>query len=276
MKRFISMLLALLMVLTMFGCANMTRADETAAYSTEPTVSALLADIYLLADHRFEYVGDLSIENIETIIDEIETYMALLEEAKLGLPTEHSDYEQAAIIIDETLNEMTEIVHCYLVDLEELIEEAQWAEKMAEYPVATTVWLYMREHFGWSEVVCAGVMGNIMAEIAGGTLNFDDWDCNVPYGMFQWTKGRRASIKKIYGSKPTVEEQLEFMFDELYGTDGVSQQISNKDREKFLNSSTPEEAAMIFCREFERPRGKGISRKKYARKAYEYFAVENI
>ena len=276
MKRFISMLLALLMALTMFGCADTARTDETAAYSTEPMVSALLTDTYLLADHRFEYLPDMTIEDLEVTINELEIYIALLEETKAGLPTDHADYEQAVFIIDETLCELEEIIHCYLVDLEELIEEAQWAEKMAEYPVATTVWLYMREHFGWSEVVCAGVMGNIMAEIAGGTLDFDDWDCNVPYGMFQWTKGRRASIKKIYGNKPTVEEQLEFMFDELYGTDGVRQQISDKDREKFLNSSTPEDAAMIFCRKFERPRGKGISRKKYARKAYEYFAVENI
>ena len=273
MKRFISMLLALLMALAMFGCADTARTDETTACPTETTVSALLIDTYLLVDHRFEYLADLPIEDIEVVIGELEAYIALLEETAASLPTDHADYEQATIIIDETLNEMTDIVHCYLVDLEELLEEVRWAQKMEEYPVMTTIWLYMRDHFGWSKELCAGVIGNILAEAGGGyTMKIPTKIAKTgPYGLCQWLGGRKKEIVKRYGYDATVEEQLEFMYDEIFGTDGVKQQITNSQRTKLLNSTSPEDAVMKFCRWFERPGGTGNIRKKYARKVYEYF-----
>ena len=149
-------------------------------------------------------------------------------------------------------------------------EEAKWVKKMEEYPRATMIWLYMKENFGWSDVVCAGVMGNIMGEI-GRDMKFDKWNHDCPYGMFQWLGSRRKDIHRIYGEEPSIEEQLEFMYDELYGTDGVRKQVKNWQREEILNGETPEEVAMAFCRYFERPGGKGLVRKTYARTAYDYF-----
>lgn len=158
-------------------------------------------------------------------------------------------------------------------EIEEAARQAKWEERAQQYPIATKVWLYMKENFGWSDVVCAGVMGNIMGEIGGGVLGFTNWDHDAAtYGMFQWLGGRKKDLKRIYGNKPTIEEQLEFMYDELYGTDGVRKQVTNKQRDKILNGKTPEEVAMAFCRYFERPGGTGLARKGYARKAYNYFA----
>ena len=173
-------------------------------------------------------------------------------------------------IIETTIVETEETV--YIEIPEETEEYNPWEEHEKEFPYATKVWIYMKENFGWSDAICAGIMGNIMAEIGGGTLDFSDWNWDKrTLGMFQWLGSRKTDIKKLYGEIPTIEEQLEFMYDELYGTDGVHQQVTDSQREKILSSETPEQAAKRFSDWFERPGNSGISRQGYARKAYNYF-----
>lgn len=150
-------------------------------------------------------------------------------------------------------------------------EELLWLARAEEYPVATQVWLYMKETFGWNDIVCAGVMGNIMAEIGGGTLDFSNWNHESPYGMFQWLGQRKIDIKAKYGAEPNIFEQLDFMYDELYGSNGVRQQVSDYQRDKILNASTEEDVATYFCIYFERPGNSGEVRRGYAHRAYEYF-----
>ena len=150
-------------------------------------------------------------------------------------------------------------------------EELKWQVRAEEYPIATQVWLYMKQNFGWSDIVCAGIMGNIMAEIGGGTLEFDNWNHNAPYGMFQWLGQRKIDIKQKYGAEPNIFEQLDFMYDELYGTDGVRKQVSETQRDKILNATTEEDVATYFCIYFERPGNSGKIRRTYAHYAYEYF-----
>ena len=129
----------------------------------------------------------------------------------------------------------------------------------------------MKQNFGWSDIVCAGVMGNIMAEIGGGTLDFSNWNHDTPYGMFQWLGQRRIDIKEKYGVEPNIFEQLDFMYDELYGTDGVRQQVEDWQRDKILNADNPKDVATYFCIYFERPGNSGNIRRSYAQTAYEYF-----
>ena len=205
----------------------------------------------------FVYIPQTSSERCKEEIIKCKEYLATL----------HSAQE---------IERIEEIIYTHECDLELLLDQeaiqAKWDARKKEYPVATEVWLYMQLQFGWNDTVCAGVLGNIMAEIGGGTLNFNNWDHDKnTYGMFQWLGGRKKSIKKIYGDKPTIEEQLEFMYDELYGTDGVRKQVTDAQRSKILNGASPEAVAMSFCRYFERPGGTGLSRKKYARIAYNYF-----
>ena len=45
------------------------------------------------------------------------------------------------------------------------------ARKWTEYPEAMFIWSYMKSKFGWSDETCAGIMGNMMAEVGGGTLS---------------------------------------------------------------------------------------------------------
>jgi hypothetical protein len=142
-----------------------------------------------------------------------------------------------------------------------------------EYPEAQQVWDTLRG-WGWSPETCAGIIGNIMAEIGGGTLDFSDWDSNGKsgYGMIQWLGSRRKLIKKLYGTYPTIEEQLIFMRDEMFGTNGVPRQISEKVCNQILNGTDPATIAFEFADHFERcaENHKSI-RRKYAKIAYNYF-----
>lgn len=173
----------------------------------------------------------------------------------------------------ETIAETAEfIAPDETVDLALSEEEFLLQIRMKEYPVATQVWLYMKDTFGWSDTVCAGIMGNIMAEIGGGTLNFDNWNHDTPYGMFQWLGQRKIDIKEKYGAEPNIFEQLDFMYDELHGTNGVRQQVEGWQRDKILNANNPKDVATYFCVYFERPGNSGSVRRSYAQTAYEYFA----
>lgn len=46
-----------------------------------------------------------------------------------------------------------------------------YREAYKEYPEATEVWIYLRYGLGYNEYVCAGILGNMMAEVGGGTLD---------------------------------------------------------------------------------------------------------
>lgn len=145
-----------------------------------------------------------------------------------------------------------------------------------EYPEARLIWNTMRS-WGWPPETCAGIIGNMMAEIGGGTLNLSNWNSSggCGYGLIQWTSGRAAAIKNRYGQYPNIEQQLLFIKDELFGTNGVSRQISDSALSTIMNYSgyqTPESIAMCFATYYERcGQAYRARRQGFARKAYNYF-----
>ncbi len=145
-----------------------------------------------------------------------------------------------------------------------------------EYPEAQLIWNTMIS-WGWTPETCAGIIGNMMAEIGGGTLNLSDWNSNggCGYGLIQWTGGRRSTVKSRYGSYPTIEQQLIFMRDELFGTNNTCQQISSSILNRIMNTSgneTPESIAFCFASNYERCASQyRAKRQGYARIAYNYF-----
>ena len=145
-----------------------------------------------------------------------------------------------------------------------------------EYPEAQLIWNTMIS-WGWTPETCAGIIGNMMAEIGGGTLDLSDWDSNggCGYGLIQWTGGRRSTIKSRYGSYPTIEQQLIFMRDELFGTNNTRQQVSPSVLDKIMNTNgneTPESIAFCFASNYERCASQHRAKRQgYARIAYDYF-----
>lgn len=160
-----------------------------------------------------------------------------------------------------------------VIEAEEARIEAMWSEKAGSYPVATQVWRYMKEELGWNDYVCAGVMGNMMAEVGGQTLNLNPYlyghsGANY-YGLCQWSSRYYPSIQGA-----DVDAQLDFLAStvkkelDTYGylfRNGLNY-------EAFCNLTDAEDAAMAFAKAYERcGSGSYGVRQTNALKAYNYF-----
>lgn len=139
-------------------------------------------------------------------------------------------------------------------------------------PVAQQVWDAMKAK-GWSDAVCAGIMGNMMAECGGSTLDLNPYchgDSGTSYGLCQWHNGRKMNMLTFNGANynttnnlPPIEHQIDYLEYELQGYD-------------ILNSTKScEQIAYDFCVKFERPANKytkAENRKQLAKIAYQEFA----
>ena len=159
------------------------------------------------------------------------------------------------------------------IEAEEARIETMWSEKSGEYPVATQVWRYMKEELGWNDYVCAGVMGNMMAEVGGQTLNLQPYlyghsGANY-YGLCQWSSRYYPSIQGA-----DVDAQLDFLASTVkkeLDTYGYLFR-SGLDYEAFCNLTDAEDAAMAFAKAYERcGSGSYGVRQRNAIKAYNYF-----
>ena len=123
-----------------------------------------------------------------------------------------------------------------------------------EYAVAEQVWSIMKS-YGWSDEICAGIIGNMMRECGGDTLQLNPYAQNSHYGLCQWSRTYH------YGAwGKDVAGQLEYLKDSL-------------NIAIFDGYTTPEEIADVFCDKYERPgsRDPHYKRLANARAAYEYF-----
>ena len=150
----------------------------------------------------------------------------------------------------------------------EAAEEAKWATRAAEYPVATQIWRYMKAQ-GWNDYVCAGIMGNLMAEVGGQTLNIRyTLSSGTYYGMCQWSRG----YSQVWGAG--LETQCDFLRDTIkyeFDTYGSKYQ-KGFNFNSFLNMTDAQQAALAFAKSYERcGSGSYGIRQKNALKAYNYF-----
>lgn len=147
-------------------------------------------------------------------------------------------------------------------------EEAKWINKATEYPAATQIWRYMKAQ-GWNDYVCAGIMGNLMAEVGGQTLNIRyTLSSGNYYGMCQWSRG----YSEVWGAG--LEGQCNFLRDTIkyeFDTYGFKYQ-KGFNFNSFLNMTDAQQAALAFAKSYERcGSGSYNVRQKNALKAYNYF-----
>lgn len=90
-----------------------------------------------------------------------------------------------------------------------------------------------------------GIYGNIMQE-SGGKHNIVSRDGHNSYGLAQWTGTRKARLFSKYGTNPTVNQQLEYLWSELNSTEKGALNA-------LRNTSTVEDATKVFMQKFERP-----------------------
>lgn len=190
----------------------------------------------------------------------------------------NKDFVNERHLVEEELIDVRGLISEYqeqisAIEAEEARIEAMWSEKSSEYPVATQVWRYMKEELGWNDYVCAGVMGNMMAEVGGQTLNLQPYlyghsGANY-YGLCQWSSRYYPSIQGA-----DVDAQLDFLASTVkkeLDTYGYLFR-SGLDYEAFCNLTDAEDAAMAFAKAYERcGSGSYGVRQRNAIKAYNYF-----
>lgn len=190
----------------------------------------------------------------------------------------NKDLVDERYLVEEELIDVRGLISEYqeqisAIEAEEARIEAMWSEKSGEYPVATQVWRYMKEELGWNDYVCAGVMGNMMAEVGGQTLNLQPYlyghsGANY-YGLCQWSSRYYPSIQGA-----DVDAQLDFLASTVkkeLDTYGYLFR-SSLNYEAFCNLTDAEDAAMAFAKAYERcGSGSYGVRQRNAINAYNYF-----
>ena len=139
-----------------------------------------------------------------------------------------------------------------------------------EYPIATDIWRELK-NFGFNDYVAAGIMGNLMVETGGKTLNIKPYDYSSSknyYGICQWSKN---FYPKVHGA--SLEYQIQFLFDTIeyeFNTFG-NKYKKGFTYEDFCNLQDTKEAALAFAKVYERCSGGYTGRKNCAVQAYEYY-----
>ena len=142
-------------------------------------------------------------------------------------------------------------------------------QQSREYPTAAYVWNYLKQ-LGYNDYVCAGIIGNFMAETGGQTLNIQ-WNIqgNGYYGMAQWSKSGHNPVwgKDLQGQCAYLQSTIAKEFN-IYGNNYYKGFNYNA----FLNLQNEQEAALAFAKCYERCGSGSYSvRKRNATTAYNYF-----
>ena len=134
-------------------------------------------------------------------------------------------------------------------------------QQKREYPVAAAVWQRLREH-GLSEPVAAGIMGNIMSECGGQTLDLDPYIYSGGfYGLCMFSLYYFPSVDGL-----GVAAQCDFLIDTLSNIKDGGGSV-----EAFLSLTDARTAARYFSDYYERPAAWSEKRADNAVAALEYF-----
>lgn len=151
------------------------------------------------------------------------------------------------------------------------IKYQNWKAKWEEYPIATEIWTYLKS-LGYSDNICAGIMGNMMTEAGGNNLNiqYNLYSKNkIHYGICQWNINYYKEI-----ADTDLKTQLNFLSNNIvfeFNNFGYIYS-DNFDYLDFTNLKSYEDVALIFAKCYERCSSSTyIVRIENAKKAYEYF-----
>ena len=129
------------------------------------------------------------------------------------------------------------------------------------------VWNYLKNEIGLNDYVAAGIMGNIMTEVGGQTLDISLYSCRESnggtyYGICQWAGGRKERLLNDFGR--SLEDQCKFLHAELF-------EVIPKDN-SFYDLQDEQEAALYFAKTYERCATWSYARRQTsATRALEYF-----
>ena len=149
-----------------------------------------------------------------------------------------------------------------------IYDNLAWLDKAKKYPTASKIWKRLQDA-GYNDYVCAGILGNIMAEVGGQTLNIQSKTSDGYYGICQWSIIYFPGVvgKDVNGQCDFLLKNIEKAFNSwghLYG--------SGFDYDEFCGLQSATAAARAFAVCYERCASFSYSqREKNAIVAYEYF-----
>ena len=200
----------------------------------------------------------------------------------VALEHEHAEVASATAEISDLLDADYGYNHSKVKAAEKRKQEAidkcnrysdMWDEYTVNYPIAASVWQFLRIECGYSPEVAAGILGNMMVECGGLTLNlqWDIYNASKHYGLCQWSP---KYYPELQGA--SLHEQLQFLKTSVidvmnrYGKDYKK----GFNHDKFAALTSCRTAAHVFSLVYERPGTKSTRRQNCAEVALEYFTAK--
>ena len=205
-------------------------------------------------------------QELRTLIQECKTLKESAEQMlvladNLGYTDKHPVVKTTTAEIEQ-LNKLITIY-------ENRLEQKYWEIRIEKYPTASSIWLYLSDQ-GYSDEICAGILGNIMAEVGGHTLDIEHTTNTHPgyYGICQW------SLKYSNTKGMNLSEQCQYLVETIeneFNSFG-SEYKSGFDYDDFIEMTDIEEIALAFAKCYERcGSGSYDVRQSNALIAFEYF-----
>ena len=244
--------------------------SETATFpidteSTKPEEAVIVLDTM-----EFKRVEPTTYDEAISLLEKAIARQELTETIYQGFLTlGYADDHPAVVLAKTNIENATIEVEYYQKQFEIWEEKHKWEERMEQNPVATQVWLYMTNELGYSDHVAAGIIGNMMGECGGLTLNLQWWRYNSTnhYGLCQWSP---IYYPQMQGA--TLQQQLEFLGTSIPETfNGWAGKKYKINYEEFLALTDCKEVAKYFNYVYERPGGYDSRRGEWAQEAYDYF-----
>lgn len=177
-----------------------------------------------------------------------------------------SQLDVSAEDTDNTSNTVDSVVQVHESNPIE-IEECYYTDSQyQEYPHACEVWKILREN-GYNAFVAAGILGNMMTECGGQTLNlqYNIYDSTGKYyGLCQWALKYTPQVNGL-----DVNGQMDLLLSNIK----TNIEYFGGDFNYFMNLEDEVEAAKYFQNYYERGAG-SFSRSKNATTALQYFTTE--
>lgn len=113
---------------------------------------------------------------------------------------------------------------------------------------------------GLTESQTRGILGNLMQESKGNHTVTNK--TSGAFGLAQWLGPRKQKLIQQYGPNPTMQQQLEFIWQELNTSE-------NEAFQKLLNTNTIADATRVFAKHFERAGSNEMNMNKRIKFAYQ-------
>lgn len=225
-----------------------------------------------------EYQMDLTKDELSILITEYNQ----IKESHLKIKEELLKIHPPNFIVLKEIDKQIEIVDIYLafyqLEYDKIIAlelEEIWEQKRLQYPAATYVWEKLK-FYGYNDYVCAGIMGNLMAEVGGQTLNLEyekySSEAKGYYGICQWSK----TYSEVWYSD--LQTQVQFLSRTiLYELDTYGFKYKKGfDYVGFCDLTNEKEAALAFAKCYERCGKASYNQRQInATAAYNYFVEHN-